>query len=44
MKRRWTGCLTSSPDAIDRKDDPETIALLHVIHAARDWRGGGMAG
>ena len=26
--------------AIDRKDDAETIAVLHVIHAARDWREG----
>ena len=26
--------------AIDRKDDAETIAVLHVIHGARDWREG----
>ena len=26
--------------AIDRNDDAETIAVLHVIHAARDWREG----
>ena len=26
--------------AIDRKDGAETIAVLHVIHAARDWREG----
>ena len=25
---------------IDRKDDAEAIAVLHVIHAARDWREG----
>lgn len=26
---------------IDRKDGAETIAVLHVIHGARDWREGG---
>lgn len=26
--------------AIDRTGDAETIVVLHVIHAARDWRAG----
>ena len=30
--------------AIDRNDDAETIAVLHVIHAARDWRAGEWSG